>query len=193
MSPEELARLEQMVDEANALPTVESLFEPKPNVEDVTFESLPSKYPKARQDLQCGECGARMELCSSVKFTKPFYGCTRYPECRGSHGAHADGAPLGKPANQETKRARIQAHAMFDQIWKQKLVTHRGAAYNWMRQVMGLTNSQAHIGEFDIQQCAELQRLVCRDYPTLKTVTDRLLYDDDPFGFGEDDDQPFPF
>lgn len=180
-----------------SLPSLESLFEPKPNVEDVTLESLPAKYPGARQDLKCGECGAPMDLRTSPKFVRPFYGCTKFPECRGTHGAHKTGAPLGTPANKETKLARIQAHAVFDQIWKQKLVHNRWAAYNWMRQVMGLTNRQAHIGEFNSQQCAELQRLVCRDYPSLKTRTDRLLYDDDPFGFGEDEaeesEDAYPF
>lgn len=175
-----------------ALPSIESLFEPTPNVEDVTFESLPAKYPSARQDLKCGECGALMDLRTSPKFSRPFYGCTRYPECRGTHGAHPNGAPLGIPANKETKQARRAAHAVFDQIWKQNLVRNRWAAYNWMRQVMGLSESQAHISMFDSQQCGELQRLVCRDYPTLKTRYDRLLYDN-PFGFDDDEPEVYPF
>lgn len=194
MTPEELARLDLLLDDTP--PTLESLFQPRPNVEDVTFESLPAKFPGTREDLLCGECAAPMRLQSSKRYLRPFYGCTRYPECRGTHGAHANGAPLGTPANKETKLARMRAHATFDQIWKQKLVTHRGAAYNWMRQVMGLTHSKAHIAMFNSEQCAELQRLVCRDFPSLKTRHDRLLYDD-PFGFDEmeSDDAPeaFPF
>jgi len=192
VTPEELARLDLLLDDTP--PTLASLFEPKPNVEDVTLESLPAKYPGARLDLLCGECGAPMQLRSSKRFPRPFYGCTRFPECKGTHGAHASGAPLGKPANKATKVARMQAHATFDQIWKQNLVKNRWAAYNWMRQVMGLTNSQAHIAMFDIEQCVQLMRLVCRDFPSLKTRHDRLLYDDDPFGFGDDEpEEAYPF
>lgn len=193
MSPEEEARLGNLFDQMTALPTVESLFEPSSNVEDVTFESLPAKYPGARQDLKCGDCGALMDLRSSSKFPRPFYGCTRYPECRGTHGAHASGAPLGKPANKETKQARRDAHAVFDQIWKQNLVRNRWAAYNWMRQTMGLSESQAHISMFDSSQCVELMRLVYRDYPSLMTRTDRLLYDDNPFGLEDDEPESYPF
>jgi ssDNA-binding Zn-finger/Zn-ribbon topoisomerase 1 len=189
MTPEELARIDGLL----ADPTWESVFEAKPNVEDVTFESLPAKYPGARQDLLCGECQAKMDLRTSPKFARPFYGCTRFPECKGTHGAHPNGAPLGIPANHDTKQSRRQAHAVFDQIWKQHLVKNRWAAYNWMRQAMSLSESQAHISMFNSQQCAELMRLVCRDFPELKTKTDRLLYDDNPFGFEDEEPEAYPF
>lgn len=55
--------------------------------------------------VSCGECQAPMLLRES-RFGK-FYGCTRFPECRGTHGAHPDGRPLGVPANAETKEARV--------------------------------------------------------------------------------------
>jgi hypothetical protein len=76
----------------------------------------------------------------------------------------------------------MRAHAIFDQLWKQRLVTHRGAAYNWMRQVMQLSNNEAHIASFDKEQCDTLIRMVYRDYPRLKDRHARLIYDDDPFG-----------
>jgi ssDNA-binding Zn-finger/Zn-ribbon topoisomerase 1 len=170
------------IDQLLADPTIESLFEARPNVEDVTFETLPARFPGMRHDLLCGECAALMQLRESPKFPRPFYGCTRYPECKGTHGAHADGTPLGRPANKETKIARMRAHAIFDQIWKLKLVTHRGAAYNWMRQVMQLSHTKAHIAMFDLAQCDDLIRLVYRDYPNLKGRYARLIFDEDPFG-----------
>jgi uncharacterized protein DUF3268 len=173
------------LDALLADPTIESLFESTPNVEDVTFDSLPARFPGMRNDLPCGECGSRMELRESRKFPQPFYGCTGFPECRGTHGAHTDGTPLGRPADKETKVARMRAHAVFDLTWKQKLVSHRGAAYNWMRQVMGLTHSQAHIGMFDRDQCELLIRMVYRDYPGLMDRYARLIYDEDPFGLDE--------
>lgn len=160
------------------LPSIESLFEAEPNVQEVGLEH-PPKFAGERHDLRCGECSAPMMLRESQKFPRPFYGCTRFPECRGTHGAHADGTPLGTPANKDTKKARIRAHSVFDQIWQQKLVKSRGGAYNWMRQVMGLSHSQAHIGEFDADQCEKLVELVYRDYPKLRDRHARLMYGKD--------------
>lgn len=172
-------RIDELLDE-DGLPTLESLFEPRPNVEDVDFSHAP-KFPGERHDLRCGECTALMTLRESHKYDRPFYGCTKFPTCRGTHGAHKDGTPLGTPANKETKKERMRAHAVFDQIWKKKLTPTRGAAYNWMREVMGLSHSQAHIAMFNAEQCETLVRLAYRDYPSLKDRYARLLYDD-PFG-----------
>lgn len=169
--------------------TLESLFEPTPriqtpSVEDVGIDDFDTRYPGFRSDLKCGECGSPMQLVETGKYTNKreavsaFYGCSRYPECKGCHGAHPDGSPKGTPANRETRLARIRAHAAFDQIWKQHLVKHRGAAYNWMRSAMGLARGDAHIGMFTKDQCDELIKLVYRDYPTLMGAFDRLLYDD---------------
>ena len=177
--------------------TLESLFEPTPkppNVQDVGLDDHQTNFPGIRHDLKCGECGAPMQLLEGGKYpTKgktlsPFYGCTKFPACRGSHGAHPDGSPKGTPANKETRLARIRAHTVFDQIWKDNLVKHRGAAYNWMREVMHLSRTDAHIARFNKEQCDRLVVLVYRDYPALKDKYARLLYDKDPFDDVTDDD-----
>ena len=85
-----------------------------------------------------------------------FYGCQAFPVCRGTHGAHADGSPLGTPAGQKTKDARIKAHTAFDSIWKSGGMT-RPQAYRWLQDALGLTRDQAHIGKFDIRQCQALE------------------------------------
>jgi len=133
------------------------------------------KYPKRRADLACGECGSQMVLRESKH--GPFYGCSRFPDCRGAHGAHQDGRPKGKPGNAATRRARIEAHRLFDQIWKLKLVRNRGAAYQWMRNAMGLRKHEAHIGEFSIDQCEKLLKLVYQDYPKLRGRWTALIVD----------------
>jgi ssDNA-binding Zn-finger/Zn-ribbon topoisomerase 1 len=88
-----------------------------------------------------------------------FYGCTRFPECKGTHGAHPDGKPLGIPADSRTKQARIRAHAAFDELWKDGRM-RRPDAYRWMQQAMGLDVDGAHIGKFTIEQCDQLVTLV---------------------------------
>lgn len=113
---------------------------------------IPKVSPK------CGECGAPMILRESRH--GKFYGCSRYPECRGTHGAHQeDGRPLGIPADKETKAARIKAHEAFDELWKGRQMT-RTAAYQWMGEAMGLEPANRHIGRFTKEQCAQLVALL---------------------------------
>jgi ssDNA-binding Zn-finger/Zn-ribbon topoisomerase 1 len=161
-----------------------------PNIiEDVTFEECPPKYPGARHDLKCGECGALMDLRESKLGT--FYGCTRFPTCKGSHGAHKDGSPLGIPADKPTKQARIRAHKTFDQLWVKGLLSpdrslgyRRRQAYQWLRRAMNLGRREAHIGMFTTKQCQELLNCVYRDFPKLRTrytciANEDLLLDDE--------------
>ena len=103
--------------------------------------------------VQCGECTAPMQLRES-KYG-PFWGCTNYPECRGTHGAHPDGKPLGVPADKETKDWRGEAHAVFDHWYKTKNLS-RSEGYEQLQRIMGLSKAEAHIGNFDRARCEEL-------------------------------------
>lgn len=107
--------------------------------------------------VKCGECGAPMVLRPYQG--KQFYGCTRYPECDGTHGAHPNGAPLGIPADKATKAARMEAHAAFDKLWRDGSMTRKGA-YAWLCKSMGLSKEQGHIGRFSAEQCHQLQELL---------------------------------
>lgn len=66
----------------------------------------------------CPDCGAMLVLRRG-RFDL-FYGCERYPACRGSHGAHPDGRPLGIPADAATRKARNDAHGYFDRLWREQ-------------------------------------------------------------------------
>lgn len=107
------------------------------------------------QGLKCPECGADMVLRQS-KFKNPFFwGCSQYPECQSSHGAHPDGRPLGIPANRETKDWRIKAHDAFDAIWKNKQTgIKRKAAYALLAAELGV--KEVHVAESDIEQCKQI-------------------------------------
>lgn len=105
----------------------------------------------------CGECSSPMRFVQRGEGERGFWGCTRYPECRGTHGAHPDGTPLGKPADAATRQARVRAHAAFDRLWDgDDAPMARGEAYRWMRYTLGLTKDEAHIAEFEIDRCEEL-------------------------------------
>ena len=101
-------------------------------------------------DVRCGECGYPMELRPSRYGM--FWGCTRFPACRGTHGAHPDGRPLGTPANTETKKLRIAAHEVFDATWKNGQRS-RTSAYRWLAKKIKLTFADCHIGSMDADQC----------------------------------------
>jgi len=86
-----------------------------------------------------------------------FYGCTRWPACDGTHGAHPDGKPLGTPADAKTKRWRGKAHAQFDKLWQGPgAEMSRFAAYRWLRSTLGLSEDEGHIGKFSIAMCQRL-------------------------------------
>lgn len=113
--------------------------------------------------VKCGDCGASMVLRLAMKAKKAemnnrlFYGCSRYREgCRGTHGAHPNGAPLGVPASALVKQLRIQVHDLFDQLWKgekQGKQLRRARAYAWLGQQMGIPDELCHAGRFDQSQC----------------------------------------
>lgn len=115
-------------------------------------------------DLSCPSCGSNMTLKQS-RFGL-FYACTAFPKCRATHGAHPDGKPLGKPADATTRQWRVRAHEAFDELWKgSKKRMSRGRAYAYLQEVMSMTPEEAHIGNFNEDQCVDLiERLAIAEY-----------------------------
>lgn len=101
-------------------------------------------------DLPCGDCGARMILRDS-KFGK-FYGCSQYPSCKGTHGAHPDGTPLGIPADAATRKSRMSAHAALEDI-KSAYGWTTNDTYRWLSKNMGMPRDDVHIGVFTKDEC----------------------------------------
>lgn len=157
---------------------VDKLEAPISDVDDSEFEKLPPGLPpKARKDLVCGDCGAPMELRPS-RFGW-FYGCTTWPKCSGTHGAHDDGSPRGIPANKATRMARIEAHGAFDLLWKpqsdaQEPMMSRKEAYKWLALAMQMAPDRAHIGRFTLEECNFLTEVVQAAYPGLYNQWERL-------------------
>lgn len=104
--------------------------------------------------LICPDCGAKMVLRWSGKFNRNFYGCTNFPKCRGTHGAHPDGSPLGVPGDTATKQGRIECHTLFDEVWKsENPQLKRKNAYRLLAKLMGLRTEDAHISSFSLDDC----------------------------------------
>jgi ssDNA-binding Zn-finger/Zn-ribbon topoisomerase 1 len=119
-----------------------------------------SWVPVTETPTPCPEegCDGTLRRKWSTKYENWFYGCDRYPECRGAAGCHADGSLLGIPANAETKEERIRTHHLFDQLWKTKKLFSRSGCYAHFAKRMG--RSTLHIGELNRDECLQLQALV---------------------------------
>jgi len=56
------------------------------------------------------------------------------------------------PADAQTRKARINAHTIFDCLWKDGHMT-RQEAYRRLAEYLGLKIEDTHIGLFDIKKC----------------------------------------
>lgn len=126
---------------------------------------VPESHPPPAPSIAVAcPCGAPMVPRNSS--WGRFWGCSTYPKCKNTHAAHqSDGSPMGKPADPETKKGRIRAHAVFDTLWQKnefakKPPMKRKQAYAWLREVMELNHEEGHIGMFNTEQCEKLIALV---------------------------------
>lgn len=86
-------------------------------------------------------------------YSKVFYQCA---PCEAYVGCHpGTDRPMGRLANAELRRAKLQAHGAFDFIWKSGLKT-RGSAYKWLARQLGLSKDECHIGLFDVEMCRKV-------------------------------------
>lgn len=134
--------------------------------------------------MTCPECGAPMVFRPASRYG-PFYGCSAFPDCRVTHGAHPDGSALGTPADIETRRWRIAAHDWFDCIWRGSLSEYTGPGrrsdaqlqriarnrcYAFLADRLGMTRDECHIGLFDAKECRDaIQALVGVDYAQVRS------------------------
>lgn len=106
--------------------------------------------------VNCGDCGASMVL--KDRGYGKFWGCTRYPDCPGIHGAHPNGRPMGKPADAATRKSRVKAHAAFDAHWKKKRWSKK-TGYQWLQKRLRMDRHECHIARFDVATCAKVVQL----------------------------------
>ena len=113
-----------------------------------------------------------MRLQSTKKYKygngadRKFWGCSRWPNCKATHGAHPDGSPVGIPADKETKALRVKAHESFDGLMKKNGV-HRGSSYFWLGAMLGIPlhkiGEECHIGRFDAETCKQVIQLCAEE------------------------------
>lgn len=115
-----------------------------------------------KQTLRCPYCGRPAILKDASYVYGPnsrggkVYVCSHYPACDAYVGVHQGTAlPKGSLANNTLRKKRIQAHRIFDQIWKQGILNCQ-EAYRWLADKFCLEIRQAHIGNFSDYMCDQL-------------------------------------
>lgn len=83
-------------------------------------------------------------------YYKNFWSCE---PCGAYVGCHEGGnSPLGRLANKELRQWKMNAHAVFDPIWRTRQMS-RSAAYGWLAESLGIKFNECHIGMFDVDTC----------------------------------------
>lgn len=116
----------------------------------------------SHKDLQCPECSKPMELrFGPFRYKngdlRPYYRCLDWPTCRGSHGAHPNGAPLGFPANAETKKLRMETHDLLDQVFGTRSHKPNRKKQQTFLKECGTTG---HVSQMDDVQCRKVIQIL---------------------------------
>jgi len=106
----------------------------------------------------CPDCRGLLVLRWNDRYG-PYYGCSRYPDCKGNAGAHPDGYPSSIPAGKRVKNARVVAHKVLD-AWRKGRKMNRLQAYVWLKQKFG---KDTHIGYMGLSEIKVLIRTLQED------------------------------
>ena len=106
----------------------------------------------------CPYCNGSTEYVDSSEVYGKSYGMVYYcAPCRAWVGVHkGTDIALGRLANGELRKLKIEVHNNLDILWKpeQRTMT-RKQAYRWLADKMGLPIEETHIGMFSEDQCKE--------------------------------------
>ena len=85
--------------------------------------------------------------------TLMFWACQACDAYVGCHKTTT--TPLGRLANAALRRAKSNAHRVFDPLWKSGEISRRDA-YQWLADKLVIPFKKTHIGEFDEAMCARV-------------------------------------
>jgi hypothetical protein len=114
--------------------------------------------------LVCPYCGNNSQYVDSKCIYSKSYGMIYICKpCDAYVGVHkGSDIALGRLANKQLRFWKIQAHEVFDRLWKRKMNQGfskgiaRSSAYEWLAKEMGRDISITHIGMFDIDECKKV-------------------------------------
>lgn len=108
--------------------------------------------------IVCDYCGRPAELVTGEiiyphrrdLYRKRFWLCR---PCKAYVGCHPrTDRPLGRLADEELRRAKMDAHRAFDPLWKSGRLS-RSDAYRRLAEDLGIPIGNCHIGMFDVETC----------------------------------------
>jgi len=90
---------------------------------------------------------------------KDFWACWNCEAWVGCHPGTIK--PMGPAANKATRKARSDAHAAFDPLWRPskkgvQKSRRRREAYQWLASRLKIEAKKCHIGMMNIQQCRQV-------------------------------------
>lgn len=112
-----------------------------------------ARQERMGEGVKCPECSADMILRNS-KYGK-FYGCSTFPVCQATHGAHPNGKPLGVPGNTELKLLRMKAHAQLESLfgkWETLTRKAKNKMYVWLKE----NTESGHVGMMGKEEVTKL-------------------------------------
>jgi len=114
----------------------------------------------------CNYCDSAAELVTGAIVyprrpdlaDKPIYRCEPCDAWVGCHPGTT--TPLGRLADAALRKAKMDAHAAFDPLWKRKAAQEgwskgkaRGKGYAWLAKQLGIPPGECHIGMMDVAMC----------------------------------------
>lgn len=125
----------------------------------------------------CGECGTQCSPTKGERLYPPghdlvgrnFYVCRN---CDARVACHMDTwAPMGKPANADTRYWRNQAHKVLDPLWLEQTARWgrdrrhaRAEVYRWAAGRLGVPALDFHIGNLMAAECKTLIALAREEF-----------------------------
>ena len=116
-------------------------------------------------DFRCIECGSKPRLTDGKEIyphrpdlaKKRFYKCDT---CKSSYcGCHPDTTtPLGYPCGPETRKARGEAHAVIDPIWRERHASRQTVYFELARR-LDLPRDECHIAWMNAEDARDAARV----------------------------------
>lgn len=105
----------------------------------------------------CPYCGNKPEFTDSSVVYGVSYGMIYYcRKCDAYVGVHGNSKKaLGRLANKELRKAKIEAHKYFDKLWKSRKYK-RHQAYYLLSEHLNIPENYTHIGMFSIDTCKKV-------------------------------------
>lgn len=112
----------------------------------------------------CSKCGVEALLISGDQLYKnrpdlAHLEALQCPRCHDRVSINREGKPSGTLADADTRKARMWAHKVFDELWQGGYMKRKGA-YLWLAIELDLPYGvEAHIGNADLAMCSKIIEL----------------------------------